>query len=147
MDLGHWIFPHEFNPEDWFGFVYRIIEVDTGREYIGKKQFFSNRTKTVKGRVNRKHYKKDSDWKKYTGSSKELNKAIEQNGKDRYIFKIESLHKSKGSLHYREVEVQIMENVLRAKLQNGNRKFYNGFISAVKFIPADVHEDETKYRI
>lgn len=147
MELGHWEFPHEFNIEEWFGFIYRITELSTGKEYIGKKQFFSNRTKTVSGRKNKKHYKKESDWKKYTGSSIELNKAIIQYGMDNYKFQIESLHKTKGSLHYREVEMQIKENVLRERFLNGARKYYNGHISAVKFLPPNEHTDEIKMKI
>lgn len=147
QDLGHWEFPFEFIIDDWFGFIYRIVELHTGREYIGKKQFFSNRTKVVAGRKNKKHYKKESDWKKYTGSSVELNKAIELNGKQLYKFYIISLHKTKGSLHYREVEMQITENVLRAQLANGLRKYYNGHISAVKFIPPKETIEETQFKI
>lgn len=143
MDLGHWEFPHEFEITEWFGFIYRIIEKPTGREYVGKKQFFSNRTKAVKGKKNRKHFKKESDWKKYTGSSIELNKSIETLGKENYQFLIESLHKTKGSLHYREVQIQILEDVLRVRMPDGTRKYYNGHISAVKFIPPAEHIDES----
>lgn len=147
MDLGHWVFPHEFDISEWFGFIYRITEKHTGRHYIGKKQFHANRTKAVPGRKNRKHYKKESDWKKYTGSSVELNKAIELHGKDNYIFQIESLHKTKGSLHYQEVVVQITENVLTERFADGTRKYYNGNISAVKFYPPNPTEDELKMKL
>jgi hypothetical protein len=147
MDLGHWEFPHEFKVEDWFGFIYRIIELNTGREYVGKKQFHRNLTKAVKGRKNRKHYKKESDWRTYTSSSKELNAAIILNGKENYKFLIVSLHKTKGSLHYKEVEMQIFEDVLRKKLDNGLRKYYNGNISAVKFYPPMEHADEIKMKV
>jgi hypothetical protein len=142
MDLGHWEFPYEFDITEWFGFIYRIVELNTGREYLGKKQFFSNRTKAVKGRKNRKHFKIESDWKKYSGSSIELNKSIELYGKDNYKFLIVSLHKTKGSLHYREVELQVTEDVLRTRLPSGTRKYYNGNISAVKFYPPSEHVDE-----
>ena len=142
MDLGHWEFPHEFNVEDWFGFIYRIAELNTGREYVGKKQFHSNLTKAVKGRKNRKHFKKESSWRTYTSSSIELNKSIELYGKENYKFQIISLHKTKGSLHYREVELQVMEDVLRTRLPCGIRKYYNGNISAVKFYPPSEHVDE-----
>jgi hypothetical protein len=142
MDLGHWEFPHEFDSSEWFGFIYRIVEVSTGREYIGKKQFFSNRTKAVKGRKNRKHFKKESDWRTYTSSSKELNLSITTYGKENYRFLIVSLHKTKGSLHYREVEMQVTEDVLRTRLPCGTRKYYNGNISAVKFYPPSEHVDE-----
>jgi len=147
MDTGHWEFDKEFNIDEWYGFVYRIIELNTGREYIGKKQFFSKRTKAVKGRKNRKHFTKESDWRTYTGSSTELNKSIELYGKENYKFLILSLHKTKGSLHYKEVEMQIMEDVLRTKLPSGTRKYYNGFISAVKFIPPTPLAEELSMKI
>lgn len=146
MELGHWDFPHEFDMSEWFGFIYRIEEIHSGRAYVGKKQFWANRTKAVPGRKNRKHYKKESDWKKYTGSSIELNKAIELHGKENYLFKIESLHQTKGSLHYREVVLQITENVLTERFADGSRKFYNGNISAVKFYPALPTESELKMK-
>ena len=53
----------DLKPLDFFGFVYRITRKDTGRSYIGKKQMVFTRRKKVKGRVNRKHVKKESDWK------------------------------------------------------------------------------------
>lgn len=147
MDLGHWIYNGEdFDIENWFGFIYRIVENNTSREYIGKKQFFSHRTKSVVGRKNKKHYKKESDWKTYTGSSKELNESITASGKENYTFYIESLHLTKGSLHYEEVRVQIFEDVLRKKLDDGSKKYYNKNIAGIKFIPPSEHSDETKMR-
>ena len=146
MDLGHWEFFTDFNPDDWYGFIYRIIEISTGREYLGRKQFHSHLTKAVPGRKNRKHYKKESNWKKYTGSCVELNKAIEANGKENYKFLIESLHKSKGSLHYREAEIHFEERVLRSRMENGERKYYNGQISAIKFIPPAELPEELEMR-
>ena len=145
-DTGHWNFPHEFDPSDWIGFIYRITELDTLREYVGKKSFFSNRSKVVKGRKNRKHFKKNSDWKSYTGSSTQLNEMIAKKGMDNYKFEIESLHKTKGSLHYAEVRLQVSEDVLRATLPNGGRKYYNGHIAAVKFLPPLETLDEQNMR-
>ena len=78
-DFGHWsseLLTENFDPLNFFGFVYRITRVDTGRSYIGKKQLVFTRRKKVKGRVNRKHVKKESDWKDYTGSCDELNEEI-----------------------------------------------------------------------
>ena len=43
MDYGHWITEIDFEPSEWFGFVYEITHVETGRSYIGRKQFnFTN---------------------------------------------------------------------------------------------------------
>lgn len=147
MDLGHWEYPGEFDINDWFGFIYRIIEKDTGMHYIGKKQFHSYLKKVVKNKKNKKSVIKENDWKKYTSSSVRLNAEIEIKGTDNYIFLIESLHKTRGSLFYAEVERQVSENVLTEKLDNGKRKYYNGVISGVKFIPPEEHPDETRMKI
>ena len=78
-DFGHWnstLLTEDFDPTAFFGFVYRIVRKDTGRSYIGKKQLIFTRRMKVKGRKNRKHVKKESDWKDYTGSCDELNTEI-----------------------------------------------------------------------
>lgn len=148
---GHWQFDQEFNVEDWFGFIYRITHLPSGREYIGKKQFFSHQRKKVSGRKNRKRVQISNKWEEYTGSSKELNELINSEGKDNFTFEILSLHKSRGGLHYAEVDRQIKENVLKETLDTGERKFFNKCINSVKFIPPTegslVRSEETKKRI
>jgi len=145
MDTGHWEFPHEFDPADWFGFIYRIIEKDTGREYIGKKQFQSIRRVKLKSRKNRKVVRKESDWKTYTSSSTHLNAAIEEKGISNYQFIIESLHETKGSMYYREVEMQIKEDVLLKELDNGTPMYYNRQVGSVRFIPPKPTLKEQKF--
>jgi hypothetical protein len=148
MNKGHWIFEQDFDIEDWFGFVYRIIELSTEREYIGKKQFFNYSKRIVKDGMNRKIVKKESDWKSYTGSSNSLNSAILENGKENYRFVMESLHKTKESLHHSEVNAQFIEDVLETKLTDGKtRKYYNKHISGVKFLPPEEVSVETRTKI
>lgn len=148
MKYGHWYTEFEFNPNDWFGFIYRIIELHTGREYIGKKKFTKLRRKKLKGRKNRKHVITESDWKKYTGSSEHLNLAIEQNGIDNYLFIIESLHKTRGSLHYAEVRYHVFEDVLRKTMADGKTKwYYNKNISSIKFLPPLERDDESLHKM
>lgn len=137
MDLGHWEFDQEFNTEDWFGFIYRIIEKSTGKQYLGKKQFFSVKRKKVEGKKNRKKTTKESDWRKYVSSSDDLKAGIAKDGKENYIFLIESLQPTKGALSYAEIELQIIEDVLRAKNELGEKKFYNKCIGQIKFTPPD----------
>jgi len=147
MDLGHWQYPGEFDTDEWFGFIYRIIEKDTGMHYIGKKQFHSYLKKTVKGRKNKKSVVKENDWKSYTSSSVRLNVEMETKGIDNYLFLIESLHKTRGSLFYAEVERQISENVLTERFDDGRRKYYNGVISSVKFIPPPELPEEARMKV
>lgn len=148
MDLGHWTTElPDFEIDDFFGFVYRVINVDTNQMYIGKKQFWKVQRKKVKGRKNRKIVTSESDWKKYTTSSKWINLEIDEHGKDRFIFIIESLHVTKGSLYYREVEVQVKENVMREKLPCGKNKYYNKNIASVKFMPPDETLLESQFKV
>lgn len=147
-DIGHWVFNVDFDPYEWFGFIYKITELTTGREYIGKKQFFFTNRKIIKGRKNRKKVVRESDWKYYTGSSEHLNSAILQNGKNNYKFEILSLHDSKGSLHYAEVEYLITRNVLRELLEDGKtKKYFNKAVAGVKFIPPLQTEEEARIEI
>lgn len=148
MDLGHWKFDNEFDPANWFGFVYRIIDKTTNQEYIGKKQFHNTRRKIVRGRKNRKIVKSESDWRTYTSSSTHVNQAIIEKGKDNFEFIIETLHASKGSLTYAEVERQVLENVLKEKLDDGvTPKYYNKMIAAVKFMPPTELAEEHRINI
>ena len=142
MSNGHWLYPIEIDINDWFGFIYRIIEKDTSKHYIGKKQFHTYRKKRLKERKNRKTIVTESDWKSYTSSSNQINENLKLKGADNYSFIIESLHKTRGSLFYAEVERQITENVLRETLEDGTRKYYNGHIAGVKFIPPPITTEE-----
>jgi hypothetical protein len=114
-------------------------------QYIGKKQLTKVRRKPTKGK-RRKVIRAESDWRSYTGSSEHLNEAIAEHGKDNFTFVIESLHKTKASLHYAEIEAQVIEDVLRARLGDGSRKFYNRAIGNVRFIPPPQTSEEAAHR-
>jgi len=63
----------EFLSEDikeYQGFVYCITFTDNNKKYIGKKFFYSTKSKIVKGK--KKKIKLESDWKDYYSSSKYL---------------------------------------------------------------------------
>ena len=145
MDLGHWTYHSEFEPDDWFGFIYRITDLDTNQEYIGKKQFHRHIRVPVKGRKNKKRVRKPAKWREYTSSSTHVNNAIAERGMSSFKFEIVSLHSSKGSLTYGEVKRQIFEDVLCAKKDDGTPKYYNKQVGAVKFIPPIQDEMERKY--
>lgn len=98
--------------ENFFGFVYLITNKITGKKYIGRKYFYStNRIKQV-GKKNRKVVRKQSDWKKYYGSSKTLLADIAEHGSNNFKREILSLHESRGDVNYQEIKQQIVEDVL-----------------------------------
>ena len=67
---------------DYFGYVYLITNVTTGRKYIGRKYFYSRRKPRPDGtNKKRRRVTSESDWKKYYGSSPELKADIKEFGK------------------------------------------------------------------
>lgn len=115
-------------PEGFFGFVYVITNLQTGRMYIGKKQFNSYRSKKVKDKKRRKRYILESDWKEYWGSCEEVKEDIQKIGEENFKREIIKLCKTKGELTYSEVEVQIKADCLTAVDKKGNRLYYNSNI-------------------
>ena len=107
-----WIFEgHPFLSEDiddYFGFVYRITNLQSGKQYIGRKYFWSFRKPRGKSR----RVKSESDWKKYYGSSDLLNEERKSLGNDAFRREILSLHRTKGRTNYEETRQLFLNNVL-----------------------------------
>ena len=103
-------------PEDinkHFGFVYEIKCLINSKTYIGKKQFWSKRTRPpLKGRKNKRHYVVESDWKTYFGSSNKLLADIEKYGEESFQRTMLIYCDSKFDLSYDELWVQIVNEVL-----------------------------------
>jgi len=97
-------------PEQFYGFVYLITNNTTGKKYIGKKLFYSQKQRQVKGK--KKKYKVESDWKDYYGSNEELIKDVELLGRDSFTRKIVRLCKTKGECSYFEAKYQFEYDVL-----------------------------------
>jgi hypothetical protein len=109
---------------DYYGFIYRITNLDNGHDYIGRKYFKSNRKlQPLKGRKNKRHKIVDTDWQTYYGSSNRLLADIELLGKDHFKREIILLCDTRGETNYREAEIQFKERVL---LREDN---YNGIIA------------------
>ena len=105
----------EFTEEmisDNYGFVYLITNTLTGRKYIGKKFFYSSKTKVVKGK--KKKFKVSSDWKTYYGSSAEVTKDVLQLGQENFSREIIYLCKSKGECGYIEAKEQFTKGALES---------------------------------
>ena len=110
-------------PEGVVGFVYQITNTTNGRMYIGKKLAeFKKVRPPLKGRVNKRRYKVESDWKEYFGSSDALNEDIEKLGKDKFKREILFYCKSKAELSYIEAREQFARKVLETD------DYYNGHI-------------------
>ena len=74
---------------------------------------------------------KESDWKKYTGSSKDFNEHILQEGKDNFVFCIVEQYKSSASIHYAEARLLMDKRALESD------EYFNKNIGAIKFVPPE----------
>jgi len=133
-------------PDGMTGFVYQITCIPTGQKYIGKKQFWSNRSRKIPGRKNRKHIISESDWKIYFSSSDEVKSVVEKYGVDNFKREIIKCYSTKKETSFGEVEYQIKNDVLTALLPNGERAFLNKNILG-KFFVCNGHSEKTKKKI
>ena len=107
-----------------FGFVYRITNIQTGKQYIGRKYFIQKR----KPKGGKRRVTSESDWKKYYGSCPELKEDIKKFGKDIFKREILSLHRSVGKTNFEETRQLFLHNVLTEKLTDDTPAYYNSNI-------------------
>ena len=109
---------------DFFGYVYRITNLQNDKQYIGRKYFYQKR----KPKGGKRRVTSESDWKRYYGSSDELKQDIKQFGKDKFRREIISLHKTLGKVNYEETKQLFLHNVLMEALDDGTPMYYNSNI-------------------
>lgn len=141
MDLGHW---QDFSfHEEAIGFVYEIskkepIEGEPYR-YIGQK--LMRRKKKYpplksSGSTRNRWIMKDTDWKKYESSSKDLQAQIAEYGKDAFNFVILKQCFSKSEMNYFETKLQFELGVLF------DPSYYNGILNC-RIGKFKIHPDQT----
>lgn len=108
-------------PGEYYAFVYCITNLLSGRQYIGKKFFYSTKRKQV-NKV-RKSFKVESDWKDYWSSSDELKADVLALGAENFKREIIHLCRNKGTANYLEAKEQFVRQVLE-----DNEKWYNSWI-------------------
>ena len=106
---------------DYFGFCYILTDFENGKQYIGRKYFYSVRKK--KGI--RKKVRSESDWKSYYSSSKKIQQMVLESGPNRFKREILSLYKKKGQVNYNETKLLFQHNVLEAVNDDGEKLYYN----------------------
>ena len=112
------------NIDDLYGFVYCITNTDNDKKYIGRKYFWQHR----KPRGKTRRVRSESDWKKYYGSSEELNEERRRLGNSAFRREILSVHESKGRVNFEETRQLFLHSVLTEALDNGEPKYYNSNI-------------------
>lgn len=109
-----------FDINEYIGYIYITYHIPTGRQYIGKKNFFHTLNKklgkkelaeipvTRGKRPSKKSVTKESDWKTYYGSSTEI-KSLPKEEMLRHVLK---LCKTSKQLTYWETKYLFQYNVL-----------------------------------
>ena len=127
-------------PVGAIGFVYAIHNVVDNKIYIGKKNLYTTRKKAVGKRAQAKqaeevgdkrkvkkveHVTKESDWRTYNSSNKQLQQEIQENPEQfrKYILEFAN---SNIDLTYLELKYMFQYNVMECDSYNDNLlgKFY-----------------------
>lgn len=117
-------------PKDTYGFIYEVEHLPTKKKYIGKKVLYFERNKKLgkkelnilkeerkqqglRGRVpTKKKIIKESDWKIYYGSHKEIQKLLKEGKHSEFTRKILHLVPNKKLLTYYETKYLFLNEVL-----------------------------------
>ena len=133
-----------FNTDDYYGYVYMTTNLESGRQYIGKKIFKHTTNKklgkkelaalpTQRGRTpSKKKVIKESDWKTYYGSADEVKQWAKLTSPDKLIRVILRLCHSSKELTYYETKYLFDYDVL-----TNNTVWVNSNILG-KFFPKDL---------
>jgi hypothetical protein len=112
------------------GFVYLITNLETNRKYVGKKTLLSRhrieKTITLKSGVKKRkrvRLTKESDWRDYWSSCRELQDDVEILGKDKFRREILMLCRTRAEMSYYEIKIQLEHDVLLKPTE-----WYNGFV-------------------
>jgi len=134
-------------PNNTYGFVYMVTHKPTGKSYIGKKiLYFTKKVKLGKKEIaalegvvgRRPSFKlavKESDWKTYYGSQKDIKKLIAEGKEEEFERIILKCVTRKKVLTYFELKYQMIYQVLEKP-----NEFFNDNILG-KFFTKDL-EDE-----
>ena len=120
-------------PENTYGFIYEVLHKPTDRKYLGKKVLFFERNvrigkretealkeerkaKGIGGRVPaKKKVIKESDWKEYYGSHKDIVKLIKEGKQFEFERKILTFVPNKKLLTYYECKYLFIKEVLEER--------------------------------
>ena len=133
-------------PENTYGFIYEVTYLPTGKKYLGKKVLYFKRNvkigkrelakikqerkkKGIGGRPpKKKQVVKESDWKTYYGSQKEIRELVKNEDKSSFNREILEVGFDKKHLTYLETKLLFTREVLEKEEYFNNNilgKFYS----------------------
>jgi hypothetical protein len=133
LDNGHWDFTRQMDFNEAFGFIYLIKDKSNGMMYIGKKNYRGT------GKLNKG---KQSNWRTYTSSSKDINEIISEKGLVNFDFIVLDEYYSRGGLSWAETWSQC-----HVEVPTNNHIWYNRFIDKVQWRSTEVVTDLHRKRL
>lgn len=117
-----WQYDKSIDPLNYWGMVYIIENKITGQKYLGKKSFWVRKA----GKIH-----KESDWKDYWGSCKDLLQELSEDlyGEDCYERRILHFCVSPGELSWLELVELVKRDAMTALLSDGTPEYWNGNVS------------------
>ena len=101
-----------------------ITNTTNGKMYVGKKLAKFKKTRPpLKGRINKRRSKVESDWREYWGSSDHLLEDVEKLGEKNFTRQILYICSGRGAMSYLEAREQFERRVLESD------DYYNGIIN------------------
>jgi hypothetical protein len=95
-------------PDKCIGFVYKITNLENKKIYIGKKYSIQKR----KDFKTKKRISKESNWRDYLGSCKDLTSDIKSLGMDNFKKQIIRFCFCKNELNYYEAKMQFQDDIM-----------------------------------
>ncbi len=129
---GHWVFDEQMGGPEYVGFIYVIYDTVLNRAYLGKKQYRGTG-------VNNKG--QESNWRKYTSSSKLLAELLKERPKSEFEFLCIEQYRTKGTLSYSETWSLAMVEAPTSNV------FYNTLIEKVSWNVKEPITERHKRRI
>lgn len=108
-------------PENIIGMVYLITNKLNGKKYVGKKNFFGTKTRSIKKQQYR--VRVQSDFITYYGSNDDLKADVALHGPEHFHREILVLCDSKSEMSYWEIAYQLHYHVI------GSDAWYNHWIT------------------
>lgn len=148
----HWIGMEE---GPYFGFTYLITNKDTGKRYVGKKQFFlwdgpvgGYKCTDMGSEWWDEKAWRPNQWEEYIGSQLDLNAEIARGSVWDFRYEVLEMCRTKLDLHVSELNHMLKWDVLEAVDKDGDYLWYNKNIASLEFRPPfrkqDVKEAKEK---
>jgi len=128
-ELGHWNYTGKDRKlAESFGFLYLMVNKQTGMAYVGKRQFwaFKRNSMTKTGAAL---------WRLYKSSSSHVKAAIK--GGEAFEYHILGVFETRAWLSYTEAYLQMVLQTMTERASDGERMWYNNQVAAIRFVPKE----------